>query len=151
MLKLIRVMPLELDESDKLDLIRFAKYDYNKRSAAEMVENALKEIFQIWRVSEGEHRALLITKVIATARGSKTLYVEGLAGMNAGFASRPKECRELLFELARSGGCTSVTGWVQRPGMIKWLEEAGLPLVASVFMKEVPVSSEVPDVSQSSA
>jgi hypothetical protein len=29
--------------------------------------------------------------------------------------------------------------------MVKWLEEAGLPLVASVFMKEVP------DVSQSPA
>jgi hypothetical protein len=138
MIKIERVMPLELDDLDKLDLIKFAKYDYNKRSAAEMVENALREIFQIWRVSEGEHRALLITKVIGTARGGKTLYVEGLVGMHAGFTSRPKELVELLFELARTGGCSSVTGWVQRPGMIKWLEEAGLPLVASVFMKEVP-------------
>jgi len=145
MMEIVRVMPLELDEADKLDLIKFSKWDYNKRSAADIVDNALREYYQLWRITEGEKRALLITKVIATARGGRTLYVEGLAGMNAGFADRPKECRELLFELARSGGCQSITGWVQRPGMVKWLEEAELPLVASVFMREVP------DVSQPTA
>jgi hypothetical protein len=135
-------MPLELSEEDKLDLIKFSHWDYNKRSASEIVESAIKELFQIWRVSEGEERGLLITKVIGTARGGRTLYVEGMAG--TGFVKKPKEMVELLFGLAREGGCQSVTGWVQRPGMIKWLEEAELPLVASVFMKEVPSVSQSP-------
>jgi hypothetical protein len=143
MIEITRVMPLTLEEQDKLDLIKFSSWDYNKRSAAEIVEDAIREVFQIWRVSEGEERGLLITKVIGTKRGGKTLYVEGMAG--TGFVKKPKEMVELLFNLARSGGCQSVTGWVQRPGMIKWLEEAELPLVASVFMKEVP------DVSQPTA
>jgi len=143
MIEIVRVLPLELNEGDKLDLIKFSSWDYNKRSASEIVESAIKGLFQIWRVSEGDERGLLITKIIGTARGGRTLYVEGMAG--TGFVKKPKELVELLFKLARAGQCQSVTGWVQRPGMIKWLEEAELPLVASVFMKEVP------DVSQSAA
>jgi hypothetical protein len=136
MIEIVRVLPQEMNEEDKLDLIKFSKWDYNKRSAAEIVESATKELFQLWRVSEGDERGILITKVLSTARGGRTLYVEGIGG--TGFVKKPKELTELLFELARSGGCNSITGWAQRPGMVKWLEEAGLPLVASVFMKEVP-------------
>lgn len=153
MIDITRVMPLELNEEDKLALIKFCQWDYNKRSASDIVESALKELFQLWRVSEGNTRGILITKVLGTARGGRTLYVEGIAG--AGFVKRPKELVERLFELAREGQCKSITGWVQRPGMVKMMEEAELPLVASVFMKEVPVSGEAAkeaqDVSQSPA
>ena len=136
MIEVVRLDPYGMDEQDKLDLIKFTKTDYNKRSAADFIEATLKELFQMWRVSEGETRGLLITKVLGTERGGRTLYVEGMAGV--GFVKRPKELVELLFDLARRGGCNSVTGWVQRPGMEKWLENAELPMVASVFMKEVP-------------
>jgi hypothetical protein len=136
MIDIIRLFPHQMDERDKLDLIRFSESDYNGRSAADFIEAILQDLFQMWRVSEGETRGLLITKVLATARGSRTLYVEGIGGV--GFVKRPGELTELLFQLARKGDCKSVTGWVQRPGMLRWMESAGLPLVASVFMKEVP-------------
>jgi hypothetical protein len=136
MIDIIRLDPYGLDERDKLDLIKFSKADYNKRSAADFIEATIKELFQLWRLSEGEDRGILITKVIATARGGRTLYIEGMAGV--GFVKRPKELAELLFNLAKQGGCNSVTGWVQRPGMERMLREMELPIVASVFMKEVP-------------
>ena len=135
-MNIVRLSPHDMDERDKLDLIRFSEADYNKRTAADMIQGVLEGSFQMWKVSDDELRGLLITKVIGTARGGSTLYVEGLAGV--GFVKRPQELVELLFELARKGGCQSVTGWVQRPGMMRWMEKAGLPLVASVFMKEVP-------------
>lgn len=151
MIDIIRLSPHQMNEEDKLNLIKFCKSDYNGRSPSDFVEAMLQELFQMWRLSEGEDRGILITKVLATARGTRTLYVEGMAGV--GFVKRPKELAELLFSLARKGQCQSLTGWVQRPGMEKMLGEMELPIVASVFMKEVPhevsgEAAEVPNASQ---
>ena len=94
-LSISRLSPHDLDERDKLDLIKFSKADPNKRSAAEIIQGVLEGAFQLWKINEGEVRGLLITKVLATARGGRTLYIEGLAG--TGFVKRPRELVELLF------------------------------------------------------
>ena len=146
MIEVSRLSPHDMGERDKLALIKFSEWDYNRRSPSDMIQGVLEGAFQMWRVSEGEGSGLLITKVLATVGGGRTLYVEGIAG--TGFVKKPKEMVKLLFDLARRGRCQSVTGWVSRPGMEKWLEQAELPLVASVFMKEIPAESEVPSAPQ---
>jgi hypothetical protein len=136
MIYFIRMHPNEMTEDDKLALIRFTKWDHIQRTAAELIDYVLKDVFQMWRVVGDPEKVscLLLTRVIRTDRGGRTLYVEGFVGK--GFSRYPKECCDAFLELAKSGNCRSVTGGVRRPGMIKMVQKGGLPIVAQIFVKE---------------
>ena len=135
MIHCIRLHPNEMSERDKRKLISFAKWDGAKRTTIEIIELVLQEIYQMWRMKGEGVDLLLVTRVIGTKRGGRTLYVEAIAG--DGFSRHYQGCCDALVELAREGNCNSVTGWVHRPGMVMLIEKGGLPIVASVFMREV--------------
>lgn len=128
------LLPQDLTESEKLDLVKLAKWDYDHRSAAEIVLSGLEGRITFWRI-EGEMRGLLLTRLLETKRG-RTLYIEGQ--MAKGGVGDPGAVRDALFQMAQRAGCKWISGLVSRPGMLKILEEIDFPVVAQIFLREVP-------------
>lgn len=127
------ILPHNMTEIDKLELVKIAEVDYDKRSAADFVELGLRSLIQFWRI-EGDMSGLLLTQIMVNKRG-RTLFVVGHTCK--GVVKNPEGFLEALLLLAKSAKCKFFSALSTRPAIIKLAKKVNLPAVATIFLKEI--------------
>ncbi len=122
-----------MTEIDKLELVKIAKVDYDKRSAGDFIDLALKQMIQFWRI-EGDMSGLLITQIMMNKRG-RTLFLVGHTCKGA--VKNPEGFFKALLLLGKTAKCKFFSALSSRPGVMKLAKRIDLPAVATVFLKEI--------------
>lgn len=133
MVHFIPIPPEDLTPEERILLVKIIPFDYDGRTAVDVIRAALANQLQFWRI-QGEMTGLLITR-LAKDKGGKTLWIEGIGG--EGLVENLDKVIYALILLASRAACSSLSGLVERSGMQKMIEKGNLPVVAQIFRKEI--------------
>lgn len=125
------IFPTEMTEEDKKLLVSMSDHDYDGRDAAELFKQVLANRCGLIRI-EGDMTGLMLVRKTRDRLGY-TLWIEALGG--EGLIANWKEFEEKTVELAKLKNCQSISGVVEKSGLLKVYEKMGCKVVAHIFRK----------------